>query len=177
MALQAREVLADCELLLSEFDVTLQRPIWRAQWVALVALLRAVGHVLTKVDGKASVPTRAAIHSAWSRLQGTKPEPRIFWEFIEDERNNVLKAYAFAPGVNVTVRLGGVWSNLATGERGTSPGGPASYEPFMNRGPFKGREPTDLYREAIGFWHEYLDAIERTIEGASVPDIPGTDAV
>jgi hypothetical protein len=173
MTLKASDVLADCERLLSEFDGNLQKPIWRAQWVGLVALLRAVGHVLAKVDVKASVAARVAIDEAWSGLQRTKPEPRIFWQFIETERNNVLKAYAFAPGVNVTLRLGAVWSNVATGESGSSPGGPASYEPFMSCGPFKGREPTDLCREAIDFWREYLDGIERTIKGVRLQEIPG----
>ena len=30
----------------------------------------------------------------------------------------------------------------------------------MHEGPFKGRDPLELCREAITFWREYLDAID-----------------
>ena len=51
MTARARIVLEDCRLALQllEEETDLRR--WRLHWVAAVALVRAVGHVLEKVDG------------------------------------------------------------------------------------------------------------------------------
>ena len=59
-----------------------------------VALLRSVGHVLEKVDGKQEPVTTRAINDAWKRWQDD-PAAAIFREFIEPERNMVLKEYEF----------------------------------------------------------------------------------
>jgi hypothetical protein len=95
--------------------------LWRPHWAGLVALLRSVGHVLDKVDGATDPRLRHAIDAAWKELSDSKPEPKIFWEFIEAERNNVLKTYTFSVGVGVTVRPGTVYLELATGETRSSP--------------------------------------------------------
>lgn len=65
---------------------------WRLDWAATVALLRAVGHVLHKVDGKQGAATKTAIDAAWSRWK-KDPKDAIFRDFIEQERNSVLKEY------------------------------------------------------------------------------------
>src|SRR5829696_1242262 len=60
----------------------------QAQHVAIVTLLRAVGHVLEKVD--ADTPARKAwLLSAWNTW---KTEP-IFANFIELNRNQLLKEF------------------------------------------------------------------------------------
>lgn len=65
---------------------------WQIEWVATVALLRAVGHVLHKVDARRSADSREAVAAAYARWK-TEPEHAIFRDFIENERNNVLKRY------------------------------------------------------------------------------------
>ena len=72
-------------------ETNLPVDMWRPQWAGLVALLRVVGRVLNTEDSKASPSARGAIEAAWKELNRTKPNPPIFWQFIEDERNSVLK--------------------------------------------------------------------------------------
>ena len=87
--------------------------------------------------------------------EATKPEPRIYHEFIDTERTAVVHCYAPSARVDVTVQLGGVSCG-----GGGSPAGPARYDFVMWKGPFEGRDPRELCREAIAFWQAYLDAIE-----------------
>ncbi|MEO9899293.1 hypothetical protein [Nisaea sp.] len=68
---------------------------WRLFWVAGVALLRTVGHVLAKVDTNASEEHAQAIASWWKQIRSNKENSWIFWQFIEKERNNLLKTYTF----------------------------------------------------------------------------------
>lgn len=137
--------------------------LWRPRWVGLVALLRAVGHVLDKVDGETNNAARQAIDTAWEEIRQSRPEPLIFWEFVDAERNNVLKAYKIGVGLNTTVRPGSLWVNTRTGETGSDPNGPTTFEAFIRSGPFQARDPLTLCREAIAFWHDYLDAIDRRV--------------
>jgi hypothetical protein len=157
----AREVLGDCRRVLEVLEADMSTAFWRPRWAGLMALLRAVGHVLDKVDGKVSDAARKVIDSEWQELKRSEPEPRIFWGFIEAERNSVLKAYEIGAGVNVTVRPGVAWFNRATGESGSGSGGPTTFEAFMRSGPFEGQDPLELCRDAIRFWTEYLDMIDR----------------
>jgi hypothetical protein len=165
MTIKAREVLRDCGSLLAELTTEPPDELWRLRWAGLVALLRAVAHVLDKIDGPSSPETRQVIDSAWEKLKKSKPEPKIFWDFIEAERNNVLKAYVFGPRISITVRPGPAWLNLATGASGGSPGGPTTFDYFMRSGAFDGHGPRQPCLEAIEFWSSYLDAIEREIAG------------
>ena len=41
-------------------------------WVATVSLLRAVGHVLNKVDGASCPEMRAAVDEVWSEWKADK---------------------------------------------------------------------------------------------------------
>ncbi len=154
MTTQAREVLRDCERLLAAIGSDMPGELWRPRWAGLVALLRAVGHVLKEVDAARSPSTKQVVDAAWDELRQSKPEPKIFWQFIVAERNNVLKTYAFGVGVNTTVR---------PGTAGGSPGGPTTFEGFVRSGPFEGQDPLQLCREAIQFWNDYLNGIDRRI--------------
>src|SRR3990172_5905920 len=110
---RAREVLADCELALADFEAAGPTPYWRTRWTGLVSLLRCVGHVLHKVDAVQSTNLKKAVADAWDDLKKTKPEPRIYWEFIEEERNNILKAYEFGARMNTTIRPGTAYLSLS----------------------------------------------------------------
>ena len=92
--------------------------------------------------------------SAWHELGKSGPKRKsnqkppksdlIFGEFIEEERNNVVKTYAFGARVNIAI----------------TPGGPTTFEAFMRSGLFQGQNPLELCRDAIAFWHRYLDAVD-----------------
>jgi hypothetical protein len=141
-------VLSDCELAFKDFEAAGPTPFWRTRWTALMALLRAVGHVLDKIDGARGAELREAIDEAWDEVNRTKPEPRILWEFIEQERNNVVKAYEVGVRLNTTITPG--WSGPAA----------TTYESFIRSGVYRGRDALEVCQEAIAFWEGYLDRIE-----------------
>lgn len=65
----------------------------RVHWVSTICLLRMVGHVLHKVDSKLSITHKSVIEKWWFKINQNKPEPKIFWTFINESRNLVLKEY------------------------------------------------------------------------------------
>ena len=65
---------------------------WRLYWVACVVLLRTVGHVAEKVDGRANkdlLRGSKEVFESWK----AGDEHLIFREFINKERNSILKEY------------------------------------------------------------------------------------
>lgn len=68
---------------------------WKIFWVAGVATLRIVGHVLDKVDCCSSDVHKAEINRLWVEWKADRAEHTIFWDFIEEERNSILKTYKF----------------------------------------------------------------------------------
>jgi len=172
MTQQARMVLADCEESLLELINSTQGTM-RRRWVATVGLLRAVGHVLKNVDGKKSVPLLDVIKEKFSELKGTEPDPVIFWGFIENERNNVLKEYLFAVRGNHTIEIPGYdplrppSPVLPPGRSigvGADPPDPRFRISPLEHGPFAGQDPVQVVRQAIQFWRAYLDEIDRLTE-------------
>lgn len=161
MTTKARQTLADARVALEDFEASPATPFWRTRWIAVVTILRAVGHVAEGVDGKMDAEMRAAIKAEFGELQGTKPEPRIWWDFILSERNRALKEMTLGARMNITVRPGSSWFNLKTGESGGTDGEPTLYEHFMAGEIYEGRDPRELAREAIEFWTSYLDRVDQ----------------
>jgi hypothetical protein len=93
MTLKARTVLNDCKSAHSLLEDETDEVRLRLFWVAGVALLRAVGHVLHKVDSEQSPALKLRIERAFSSWKKDREANAILWEFIEDERNNLLKEY------------------------------------------------------------------------------------
>lgn len=147
MTVAAREVLEDCRSAVEEIDHGVQGRAWRIRWVAAVVLLRTVGYVLAKIDSNLSPAYRSAIGEAWSQLNHSKPQPAIFWEFVEAERNNIIHEYEIGAGQGVTVHLG--QAKLV------------EHHYLVNTGPFAGRDQREVLREAIAWWEVYLDNIDR----------------
>jgi hypothetical protein len=165
--MKAREVLDDCRLALAllEDDVDVQR--WRVHWAAAITLLRAVGHVLDKVDG-ADPLIKDAADSAFRRWKGQDPKHELFREFIERERNNLLKEYRtdVHPLVEVPIAI----------EMTTEPVGGGDpvrtchivdirenvYRPLVD-GPWTGDDARDVLGEAIAWWEDQLTSIDREV--------------
>ena len=164
MTYAARQVLADCRigLELLEQETDLNR--WRVHWAGAVALARAVGHVLEKVDGENSA-IRSVAHSAFKRWKSGDPEHEIFREFIEPERNNVLKQYRFRhhPLEEVPVAVELTLAHVETGE----PRRHAEifelddnvYRPILE-GYRAGDDARDVLEDALDWWERQLDAID-----------------
>ncbi|WP_020161261.1 hypothetical protein [Methylobacter marinus] len=161
MTKHAREVLEDCKVAAAEIKDGVTGREWRIKWVAAVALLRAVGHTLRKVDASSDQTMEQLVSEAWDKLVSTKPEPKIFWQFIEDERNNILKEYRLGAGQGVTIRPGTLHVNLKNGEQWSEPGEPTLFHYKMTSGPYKGRDQRDVLNEAIDWWDAYLSNLER----------------
>jgi hypothetical protein len=163
MTPSARLVLADCRGALSELTDGVQGTVWRRRWIIAVVLLRAVGHVLHKVDGITSAKHTKAIAEWWSKLSLTKPSPEIFWLFIEEERNNILKEYQTNAGQGVTLQLGGSQASFQPGEAKVDPPGQPVYHYTMNAGYFKDQDQRELIAKAIQWWEQQLDALDAEI--------------
>jgi hypothetical protein len=162
----AREALEDCRGALEELADGMQGRTWRRRWVTAVVLLRAVGHVLDKVDGQQNDAHRQAIDSWWANLKASRPDPAIFWLFIDEERNLIVKEYRTRAGQGVTVQISGIEINLRTGEQKVDPPLPAIYHYKINSGPFAGREQRELIAEAISWWEAQLSNIDAAASAA-----------
>lgn len=98
-AVRARFVLRDAYLSSHQFRENLESgEIHRVRrdWVATLALLRAVGHVLQKVDGGRSEWISGAVQAEYEKIKRDRYQNLIFWELIEAERNSALKNYETA---------------------------------------------------------------------------------
>ncbi len=66
---------------------------WQIRWIAGLALLRTIGHVLQNLDTKTSKAHSIAIKQKWDSWKSEHTENWIFWDFIQKERNNILKEF------------------------------------------------------------------------------------
>lgn len=152
--LLAEEVLKQCEFALGCLESEDDDRKFRLFWFAAVTGLRSIGHVLAKVDGAENEHVAAAVAAAFARWKGDRAAHNIFWEFIEDERNALLKEAR--PSVHpVTYRL------EALGETHE-----VAFEVFapMISGPYFGEDCRDVLAEAIAWWQEQIEDIKRATE-------------
>jgi hypothetical protein len=140
----ARNVLDDCRYALTELRNDPQGAAYRVRWFGAIAMLRAVWHVLKKVDAKSHPEIREAFSDWCKKLDDTKPNPPIYWQFIVSDRDALLKEYDYRGAQNVTVTIGG----------------PTIYTYGMRGGPFHGQDQRDVYQQAIGWWEQQLTDIE-----------------
>lgn len=148
--LKAWEPYWDCVGILFHFqnsdivDGDDELPEWRLHWVSGLALLRTVGHVLAKVDALASPAHAAAVDGLWAALKADRQSSAIFWSFIEEERNNLLKTYTF--GAKLSSDEDGYFIEFADGQ-----------------------DAFQLFREAVYWWRHQLELLEEELRatGAS----------
>ncbi|HEX8223262.1 MAG TPA: hypothetical protein VF605_05550 [Allosphingosinicella sp.] len=168
MTYAARSVLADCAIALNLLEDEEDEGRWRVHWVGAVALIRAVGHVLDKVDGQ--TPGLKVISSAaFRRWKSDDPAHAIFRDFIDAERNNILKEYqskAF-PGSEVPVAIIVTAVHPRTGETIQMPIAEVIpdnlYKPLVE-GFGEGEDARAIYAEAIAWWEDQLDGIDDALE-------------
>ena len=164
MTFKARKVLSDCEIALEmlENEEDLER--WRVVWAGAMALLRAVGHVLAKEDGR-NPKLHPFVDAAYRRWKDDRVANQIFWNFIEEERNNILKQYHFNiyPMDQTDVIVIPDTENIGTDESSPTPKvfsiTGSLYRPIVD-GFCEGDDARDVYREALEWWKTELNAIE-----------------
>jgi hypothetical protein len=137
-SLKAWKPFWDCVAILFEFqnsEVDEEHTEWRLYWVAGIALLRTIGHVLAKADATITNIHKQAIESAWIAWKADEVANAIFWDFIEKERNSLLKTYEFG-------------ATLSKDEKGY-------FVEFSN-----GDDAFQMFREAVYWWRHQLMLIE-----------------
>jgi hypothetical protein len=154
--LHARHVLDDCRFVLELLDEERDQRRFRILWVAACALLRAVGHVLEKVDTEESDNLEKAIGNSWKRWNDDRPANSIFWDFIREERNVVLKEYKCRYGEGHT---GFLFPDQGSSEDMIESLTENVYKPMLY-GPFASCDCRELVREGIQWWQRELDIIE-----------------
>ena len=161
MTAAARRVLDDCKAALEMLEEERDEQRWRVLWIGAMALLRAVGHVLHKVDGE-NPDLRELIDAAYRSWTSRQSRHAVFREFIEEERNNVLKEYE----LNV-VDSAEVYVAIAAGD--PDAGYVAEEGPFgldenlfrpVTAGFGEGEDARDIYREALEWWDVELSRLE-----------------
>jgi hypothetical protein len=173
---QARLVLDDARAALRAHSNELQGPAFRASWFSVVGLLRAVGHVLSKVDAPSDLRLAQIVSDAWSGLVASRPQPAIFWGFIEAERNRILKNYEHgitrvrvfrAPDTQrVLLALDMANASSKAVQVVNAFDVPADVPDrgvfsALSDGPFAGRSERSVAEEAIQWWDCCLSAIEQ----------------
>jgi hypothetical protein len=153
MTVAARKVLRDLQMARELLEMEEHPERFRVLWVAAVALCRAVGHVLQKIDSKSSPQFKAAISRTYSSWKSEPEAHHIFFEFIEDERNSVLKEYEFgfmSGPATLVVLPDGFSTTLADN----------LFCPLSN-GRFAGEDCRDVLELAVNWWNVQLDQVDR----------------
>ena len=168
MTTNARLVLEDCRCALELLEAETDLRKWRVHWAGALALIRAVGHVLDKVDAASDPQMKAITRSAFKEWKGNSEGHQIFRDFIERERNSILKEYQFnlhpLDEVDVAVRI-----KLQSADGGETlyqdhifPIGDNIYRPLVDSYR-EGDDARDVYSEAIDWWTNELDKIDERI--------------
>lgn len=173
MTARARFVLDDVRAALSYHSEASSGSQFRVSWLAIVAALRAVGHVLAKVDAPTDPVLEHAVNQCWQELNNAKPEPAIFWSFIETERNRFLKNYEHGIIRMQIVRTSSpenvLGLDLANAGKATQLVSLSNVPPelpdrsvisVIADGPFAGQPETLVARKAIEWWVAYLSKVE-----------------
>ena len=163
----ARLALDDARLVIQELrELRIDDAEWRirARWVAALAFLRLVGHVMHKVDEKSLSPRRAeVVRSWWKHMNDARlPEYSIFHDFIEEERNNIVKEYDFRFP----------WRRRALTFNGaplTFNGSPLTFGGAFTvvDGPLKGRDALELCELGLAWWEDKGVMLEAQIDVAT----------
>lgn len=151
MTIAARKALANCKTAY-DLEAGSEAARFRVSWVLGVALLRSVGHVLRKIDSERDPCIAEAVGTAWERCKANKEMNAVFWEFIEEEPNNILKEYEFgflSGHIDILVTPGGTLFALDNN----------LFCPVAN-GRFAGEDCRDVLAEATAWWERQLSAID-----------------
>ena len=96
--------------------------------------------------------------------QPLPPEPKIYWSFIESERNRFLKNYKH--GISRSITVPAVTEGyLVTVDCGNSRGGEfasgSKLESFISDGHYAGCYEKDVAWQAYDWWAAYLDEVDK----------------
>tara|TARA_R110002072_G_scaffold19100_30_gene71223 strand:- start:23130 stop:23558 length:429 start_codon:yes stop_codon:yes gene_type:complete len=127
---------------------------FRVLWVSALSLLRAVGHVLAKVDA-VEPNLRASANAAFKTWKDIANGHEVFTEFIENSRNLILKEYGFRVDLRETIPLSVMEGTCID----TFDLGENIFRPLVG-GYGAGEDCRDIYAFAIEWWENQLEEIE-----------------
>jgi len=171
--MKAYEILKDCKCALQLLEDEIDPQAWRIHWVAAIALIRAVGHVLHKVDGASDASIMLAVNKRYSVWNGSKYEHAIFRDFIEKERNSILKEYAsdVYPLAEIGIILE---AKPKTGDSNDAIVEPEIFEldeniyrPMLD-GKWEGEDARDVLNQAILWWEQELSIVRALSQKGSM---------
>ncbi len=169
--MRARQVLDDCRKAHSLLEHEDDPQTFRILFVAAVTLCRAVGHVLDKVDAKEDPRLKESVQSWWRELNSDTTKNTIFHNFIDQQRNNILKEYDFAHDDHEQKLMVLPSMELfSLGELLFCP---------IEEGEYAGEDCRDILHDAILWWDEQLkklewqSKVETTPNGTTTPLVCG----
>ncbi len=170
MRLRADLLINDCERAINKHTESLQAEDFRLSWFSIICLLRAIGHVLDKVDSNISPELKKVINRKFEELKRSKPRPELYWSFIELERNRFLKEYEHGIKRDITFKgtvVDGkqILMKIDVGNSQNSIIG-SPHQPFrsvISSGVFAGRPEKEVAIEALKWWKEYIAEIKKEV--------------
>jgi hypothetical protein len=163
--MKARAAFRDCEYAKERLQQAIeQNRLEDAKlfWFAALAMLRAIGHILQKVDAEERGTNfrKALVH----HFKRWKQDP-IFTDFIERERNNILKEYKSSLAERETTEefflLTESGDRLVT-ESGDALVGTTTITTLVKgHGVYSGTSPTDALARALLWWNKELSELEQ----------------
>jgi hypothetical protein len=175
-AIKAREILGYCLIGLEELN-SHPRASWFILWAGILGLLSTVQDALKKDADKrirkAQVrwfdlmkqENAAAGRGKNVQRDGDKWEPTIFWQFIRRDRNLLLHEFRSIVSMSASqeVTLFGIRQSPA-GDIPVFPvhqPAPLTYSYTMSSPPYAGRDARNVVKEAIQWWEEQINQIEK----------------
>lgn len=163
--MKAREVFRDCQYAKERLQQAIEQHRLddaKMYWFAALAMLRAIGHVLHNVDAEERGDAfRVALEGHFKLW---KHEP-IFTDFIEQERNNILKEYKSSLSEQVTTEeflLATESGDILTTESGVPLGGTTTVTTLVKgRGAYSGISPAEILTKALAWWEKELNELEQ----------------
>lgn len=121
-------------------------PEWKVIWIGACTLLRTSVD-LFQVDAKSCInqKIREEIHAEWNSIKQKKEHHRIFWEFLQKERNNIIHEYEWA-AYEVWMDQDGTTRPTRMSLLEVKPKDVSSVL-VMRGGPYKDRNSLDLLKE------------------------------
>ena len=147
---ESKRILEIAKIALEMLEKETDKQQFLVEYYAAVSALRSVGHVLDKVDKQHLQGEYSTIDEWWSGIKKNREKSPIFHEFIEKERNQLLKEGA----VNMDEDGSGKYlliDNMVFPMTELSED--MVFVPIEN-GMYKGEDVRDVIKSAIDWWEE-----------------------
>lgn len=164
MTAAARRVLADCRLVLSMLEEETDPHKFRVLWAAALVLIRTVGDVLIRIDGRGRFPRPFVKERSKSWLNGAL-ENAIFKDFIKHERDQIVHEYCSDLDLREKVPITVIDGRAAYFLHGAQGSG-TSFETDENifrpiaTGAWAGEDGRDVSLESIEWWEREIAEME-----------------